>query len=49
MAELFDSARDERERLVSPAGKCVGNTERGGNERSPEDDLPCAAQVVAPL
>jgi hypothetical protein len=48
-AELLDGARDQRERLVSTAGEGVGSAEGRGDERCPDDDLPRAAEVEAPL
>jgi hypothetical protein len=47
--ELFDGARDQRERFVSTAGKGVGGTEGRGDARYPEGDLPRSAEVVASL
>jgi hypothetical protein len=48
-AELLDGARDQRERLVSTAGEGVGGAEGRGDERCPDVDLPCSAEVEAPL
>ncbi len=48
-AELLDGARDQRERLVSPAGEGVGGAEGRGDERCPDDELPRSAEVEAPL
>jgi hypothetical protein len=48
-AELLDGARDQWERLVSPAGEGVGGAEGRGDKLCPEDELPRAAEVVAPL
>jgi hypothetical protein len=48
-AELLDGARDQWERLVSPAGEGVGGGEGRGDKLCPEDELPRAAEVVAPL
>ena len=49
MAELPDGARDQRERLVSPAGEGIGGAEGCGDGRYPQDDLPRSAEVEAPL
>ena len=48
-AELLDGARDQRERLVSPAGEGVCGAESRGDVRCPDDDLPRSAEVEAPL
>jgi hypothetical protein len=48
-AELLDGARDQRERLVSPAGEGVGGAEGRSDERCPVEELPRAAEVGAPL
>ena len=48
-AELLDGARDQRERLVSPAGEGVGGAEGRGDERCLGDELPRSAEVEAPL
>jgi predicted ATPase len=48
-AELLDGARDQRERLVSPAGEGVGGAEGRGDDRYPVDDLPGSAKVEVPL
>ncbi len=47
-AELLDGARDQRKRLVSPAGEGVGGAEGRGAVRCPDDDLPRSAEVEAP-
>jgi len=47
--ELLDGARDQRERLVSPASEGVGGAEGRGEDRCPDDDLPRAAELEAPL
>ena len=48
-AELRDGARDQRERLVSPAGEGVGGAEGRGEEGGRVDELPRSAEVEAPL
>ena|SRR6516165_3879951 len=48
-AELLDGARDERERLVGAAAESVGGAEGRGEDRCPDDELPRATEVVAPL
>ena len=48
-AELLDGARDQRERLVSPAGEGVGGAEGRGDDRYPGDDLPRSAELEVPL
>ena len=48
-AELLDGARDQRERLVSPAGEGVGGAEGRGDERCPVEELPRAAEFEVPL
>ena len=47
--ELLHGARDQRERLVSPAGQGIGGAEGRGEERCPDDELPRATELVAPL
>ncbi len=49
IAELLDGARDQRERLVGPAGEGVGGAKGRGDERCPGDDLPRSAEVEAAL
>jgi hypothetical protein len=46
-AELLDGARDQRQRLVSAAGEGIGGAEGRGDERCPDDEMPCSAEVVA--
>ena len=48
-AELLDGARHQWERLVSPAGEGVGGAEGRGDELCPDDELPRAAELEAPL
>ena len=48
-AELLDGIRDQWERLVSPAAESVGGAEGSGKEWCPDDEMPRAAEVVAPL
>jgi hypothetical protein len=47
--ELLDGARDQRKRLVSPAGEGVCGAEGRGDGRCPGDELPRPAEVVASL
>ena len=48
-AELLDGARNQRERLVSPAGEGVGGAEGRGEERYPDAELPRAAELETTL
>ena len=48
-AGLLDGARDQWDRLVSPAGEGVGGAEGRGGERCPDDELPRPAELEAPL
>ena len=48
-AALLDGPRDQRERLVGPAGEGVGGAEGRGDDRYPVDDLPRSAEVEASL
>jgi hypothetical protein len=48
-AEVRDGTRDQRQRLVSPAGEGVGGAEGRRDERCPGDELPRSAEVEAPL
>ena len=48
-AGLLDGTRDQRERLVSPAGQGIGGAEGRGEERCPDDELLRATELVAPL
>jgi hypothetical protein len=49
MAKLFDRLRDQRERLVNPAGESVSGPEGRGDDRCHDNDLPRSAEVEAPL
>ena len=48
-AELLDGARDQGERLVSPAGEGVDGAEGRGDVRCPDDELPRSAELETPL
>jgi len=47
--ELLHGARDQRERLVSLAAQGVGGAEGRGEDGRPDDDVPRATELVAPL
>jgi len=47
--ELLHGARDQRESLVSLAAQGVGGAEGRGEDWRPDDDVPRATELVAPL
>src|SRR5262245_32070145 len=49
MAEVLNSARDQRERYVGSASESMGNSEGRGEGRCPMPDFSLSAEVEAPL